>query len=357
VTRVGILLIMTALVAGMVGCDSSGQPHSQNLEIQTWYDLDAVRNNLAGHHILINDLDSATAGYEELASPIANKGKGWQPIGTFLYCTVQQSFGEKFEGTFDGQGYEIRDLYINRLGESSIGLFGFVVEGGIIKNVSVINATVASGDGVDGPAGLSAGTVRSLIGYLPPGADVGGLVGLNDGTVSNCHVMGGVTGNERVGGLVGSSAGTVSNSYSTGSVSGNSSVGGLVGDNGGTVSNSYSTGSVSGNSAVGGLVGWNEGTVSNSYSTGSVTGGVNVGGLVGRDYDGNVSDSFWDVETSGQATSAAGTGKPTAEMKNTATFSGAAWNIVAVANTGERNPSYTWNIIDDETYPFLSWQP
>jgi len=374
---------MVVLIAGIAGC--APPP----IEIRDWYDLHAIRNNLGGHHILMNDLDSTTAGYEELASPTANGGKGWQSIGTFFYCTVQQSFGEKFEGTFDGQGYEIRDLYINRPGESSIGLFGFVVEGGIIKNVSVINATVASSDGVDGLAGLNEGTVRNLIGYLPPGADVGGLVGLNEGTVSNCHAMGNVTGDSDVGGLVGSNSGTVSNSYSTGNVTGNEYVGGLVGWNYGTVSdsystgsvtgdrhvgslvgvnfglgivsNSYSTGSVTGDEYIGGLVGSNgdRGTVSNSYSTGSVTGDEHVGGLVGHNYfrtgEGTVSNSFWDRVTSGMEESDGGTGKTTAEMKSIATFSGAAWDIIAVA-PGETNDAYTWNIIDDETYPFLSWQ-
>ena len=56
-----------------------------------------------------------------------------------------------------------------------------------------------------------------------------------------------------------------------------------------------------------------------------------VGGLVGRNYQGTVSNSFWDTETSGQATSAGGTGKNTTEMKDIATFSGAGWNIIAVA--------------------------
>jgi len=386
VAKVSIFLIAVALIAGMVGCIGGGYtPPSQNLEIWDWYDLNDIRDNLAGNHILMNDLDSTTAGYEELASPTANGGKGWQPIGTFSYCTVQQSFGEKFEGTFDGQGYEIRDLYINRPGGSSIGLFGFVVEEGIIKNVSVINATVASSAGVDGLAGLNDGTVRNLIGFLPPGADVGGLVGLNEGTVSNCYSSGNVTGDSDVGGLVGSNSGTVSNSYSTGNVTGDEYVGGLVGWNYGTVSDSYSTGSVTGDSRVGGLVGVNFGlgivsnsystgsvtgdeyigglvgsTVSNSYSTGSVTGDEHVGGLVGQNYfrtgEGTVSNCFWDIETSGQTTSDGGTGKTTAEMQDIATFSGAGWDIIAVA-PGLTNTSYTWNIVDGQTYPFLSWQP
>jgi hypothetical protein len=141
-------------------------------------------------------------------------------------------------------------------------------------------------------------------------------------------------------------------------VTGHQYVGGLVAWNHeGTISNSYSSARVNGEQLVGGLVGHNRASVSNCYSTGNVTGLEDVGGLVGRNYEGTVSNSFWDTETSGQATSAGGTGKTTAEMENITTFSGATWNIVAVASSGTRNPSYIWNIVDDETYPFLSWQP
>ena len=55
--RVSVFLIIVSLVVGMVGCGGCGQPGSQNLEIRTWYDLDAVRDNLTGHHSLMNDLD------------------------------------------------------------------------------------------------------------------------------------------------------------------------------------------------------------------------------------------------------------------------------------------------------------
>jgi len=102
------------------------------------------------------------------------------------------------------------------------------------------------------------------------------------------------------------------------------------------------------------------GSVTHSYSTGSVTGDEHVGGLVGRNYFGPggdiVSNCFWNTETSGQATSDGGTGKTTAAMKDIATFSGAGWNIIAVANPSMRNITYIWNIVDGETYPFLSWQ-
>jgi hypothetical protein len=98
------------------------------------------------------------------------------------------------------------------------------------------------------------------------------------------------------------------------------------------------------------------GSVSNSYSTGSVSGNSRVGGLVGSNA-GTVSNSFWDIETSGQATSDGGTGKTTAEMKDTITFLDADWNIITVADSDTRNTAYIWNIVDGQTYPSLSWQP
>jgi len=70
-----------------------------------------------------------------------------------------------------------------------------------------------------------------------------------------------------------------------------------------------------------------------------------------------VTNCFWDIETSGHSSSAGGEGKTTAEMKDITTFSAAGWDIVAVANPSQRNTLYIWNIVDDQTYPFLSWQP
>ena len=316
-----IFLIMVALVAGMVGCFRL----VGLFEIWDWYDLDYIKNNLYGTYLLMNDIDSTTAGYTELASPTANGGQGWQPIG------MKEA---SFRGLLNGQGHEIRDLFINRPDQEGVGLFDELGITGRIMSIGVVKANV---------------TGFSL---------VGGLVGVNWGNVTGCYVTGSVssTGTSRVGGLVGENVFRVNNCYSTASVSGNEQVGGLVGQNyEGSVSNSYSTASVTGNSSVGGLVGRNRNTVSNSYSTGSVTGSSRVGGLVG-DSDGTVSNSFWDTQTSGQTTSAGGTGENTTQMINIATFSGAGWNITAVANLGARNHSCIWNIVTGVTYPFLRWQ-
>jgi hypothetical protein len=265
---------------------------------------------------LMNDLDATTAGYEELASPTANSGTGWQPIGGYSNSNLPAGAIRVFEGTFDGQGYQIRGLFINRPDERSVGLFGAIhaskqVGSGVIANVGLVNATVTGGS-----------YVGALVAYITDLLAV-------PGTVSNC--------------------------YATGSVAGNLSVGGLVGLNSGTVSDSYCSGNVTGLTNVGGLVGFNDDTVSNCCSSAWVTGEQSVGGLVGAN-EAIVSDSFWDTETSGQATSDGGMGKNTTEMQDIATFSGATWDIIAVAGPGERNPAYIWNIVDDETYPFLSWQ-
>jgi hypothetical protein len=229
--------------------------------------------------------------------------------------------------------------------------------------------------GIGGLVGCNIGGVSNCYAAtnVTGNSSAGGLVGFNDqgATVTDSYSTGSVTGYTWVGGLTGGNLGTVSNSYSTADVTGEYSVGGLAGGNYGAVgvpglaagdfigslSNSYSTGDVTGNEEVGGLVGLNDGgTVSNSYSTGSVSGNEDVGGLVGRNY-GTVLDSFWDIETSGQATSDGGTGKTTAQMQDITTFSGASWDIIGVDEPDDRNTDYIWNIVNEVTYPFLSWQP
>jgi branched-chain amino acid transport system substrate-binding protein len=249
-------------------------------EIRDWHDLDAVRNNLDGTYLLMNDLDSTTAGYEELASPTANGGKGWEPIGHLTVDPVHDynvNPIDAFTGSLDGQGYEIRDLFINRPDEDGVGLFGCAGEGHVIENLGAVNAEVT--------------------GHVY----VGSLVGENrQGTASNSYSAGSVTGDDYVGGLVGGNRwdrGYVRNSYSTASVTGINNVGGLAGGNWGTVINSYSTSTVTGRWTIGGLVGWNHmGTVTNSYSAGTVSGEGSVGGLVGGHRDGTVSNSYYDYD-------------------------------------------------------------
>src|SRR4030042_1235854 len=256
-------------------------------QIADWWHLDNVRNYLSSHFIVIKNLDSSSIGYTELASPTASGERGWQPIGNTT------SDNNKFAGSFDGQGYEICDLFIDRSGESDVGLFGVIMEAGVIQNVGVVRANVTGND------------------------DVGGLVGKNEGTLNTSYSAGSVTGDDFVGGLVGKNEGTASNSSSSSSVTGDTRIGGLVGQNSATVSDSYAAGSVTGYDDVGGLVGWNDGTVN---------------------------DSFWDTQASGQGSSAGGTGKTTAQMMDIDTFSGGGGNIIAVADSTRRTTEHIWNM-------------
>jgi hypothetical protein len=250
-------------------------------EIWDWHDLDAIRDSLGGSYVLMNDLDSTTAGYTELASRTANQGKGWQPIGSFLDDPFTHGFVkpiEAFSGNLNGQGYEIGDLFIARRDEDGVGLFSLLGGRGALKNIGVVNAQVSGR------------------------FHVGGLVGANKGTVSNSYTSGTVTGERDVGGVVGENFGTVSDSHSIGSIAADWGAGGLVGGNAGILSNSYSSGSVTGGSDVGGLLGRNWGVVSTSYSKCNVTGYILIGGLVGRNW-GMVRNSYYDyneVRVNGQ---------------------------------------------------------
>ncbi len=281
--RVSAYLIVVALIAGMMGC---GPAPGFDLEIRDWYGLDAVRHNLAGRHRLMNDLDSTSPGYNELASPSANQGRGWLPIG---------DTDKRFSGRFSGNGHEIRDLFIDRPGEGPVGLFG-VVHLGVIHGVGASNATVTGCHWVGSLAGyVQRGTVSYsyFSGNLTGNNQIGGLVGQCDrGIIENSYAAGNVTGDLFVGGLVGVSGGNVTNSVSTASVSGDEGVGGLVGYNSaGTVDNSRSDGTVVGRLSIGGLVGVteNDGILTNSSSTATVTGSQMVGGLVGSNLRSNVS--------------------------------------------------------------------
>ena len=212
-------------------------------------------------------------------------GEGWEPIG---------SSSNPFKAIFEGNGYTISNLMIDRTNTSRVGLFGYA-KGGTIMNVGLSNIDIKGND------------------------SVGGLVGYSDGgTITNSYAAGAVKGRYSVGGLVGFSYGdsNIRNSYATGEVTGTGYyVGGLVGRNRRTIENSYATGTVRGEGAVGGLVGRNRRTIENSYATGSVSGNSDVGGLIGAN-DGTITYSYWDTQTSEQTISAGGIGKTTMQLKS-----------------------------------------
>ncbi|MGA2916218.1 MAG: GLUG motif-containing protein [Sedimentisphaerales bacterium] len=245
--------------------------------------------------------------------------------------------------------------------------------GGTIAG-SYATGAVTGGESVGGLVGLNNYAYKDAIisgcyttGIVIGNGYVGGLVGGNGGQthstnyrgiISDCYTTGIVIGGNRAGGLVGGNSynsngysNIVSNCYSMGSVSGFACIGGLVGEHSGIISNCYSMGTVSGSEEVGGLVAFNNnGNISYCYSMGSVSGNSQIGGLVGSNFLGSVVSSFWDVNTSGQATSAGGEGKTTEEMQTLSTFTSAGWDF----SYTDGNPAEWFGQIDE--YPILTWQ-
>ncbi len=144
--------------------------------------------------------------------------------------------------------------------------------------------------------GSAVGPANAIVGSVLGAGYVGGLVGLNRGSIGSSTASGAVSGSLYLGGLVGwnDTGATVTTSYATGKVTGiaggqevgtdNDYVGGLVGVNFGSIANSYATGAVSGVQVVGGLVGTNMpggASVTTSYATGAVSAS---GGAVGTTF-------------------------------------------------------------------------
>jgi len=249
----------------------------------------------------INDIDCNVAPF--------NTGAGFDPVG--------KTGANLFD--FNGQGFSITGLFINRPTTDNVGLFGFI-DGSPINNVNLIDVNIIGRDKVGGLVGFKrfglienvsvSGAVKGRnsvgimagAGFFPQLLNddatgtvsgftkVGGLIGeiQRNNFINNSFAIANVSGTNEIGGLAGSfqGVGLMENSYSEGSVSGFNSVGGLVGRffTGAVINNSNSGATVTGSStssSVGGLVGSSSGAIDNSFATGSVTGRQRVGGLVG----------------------------------------------------------------------------
>ena len=281
----------------------------------------AATTSLAGNFVLGANIDAtSTSGWNFVSGTTY---AGFTPIG---------NSSAAFIGTFDGLGHSISNLTINLPATDYVGLFGRLYGlSPMVQNVGLIGGSVIGRNYVGELVGLiNLSTVKNsyTTGSVSGSSQVGGLLGVNNGTISNNYATGNVnaSGIGYVGGLVGfSQSSSISNCYATGSVTGSGDIGGLVGSNGGTINYSYATGSVSGSTDVGGLVGYinsSQSVISNSYATGLVSGTSSLGGLVGYSSSGAISSSYWNITTSGQATSAGGTGLTTAQMQTATNFTG-----------------------------------
>ncbi len=261
--------------------------------------------------------------------------------------------GGAFTGLFNGNNFSIRNIKIHSA-RGSLGVFGYIGEGGCVENLNVENAEIQGVSNIGLIAGENWGIISNCktSGFINGQRYIGGIAGSNGnpgpprcpcpywkplpGLIERCYSECNIEGQSNVGGLVGanysgnvnfswadcsifgtssiggligaSTRGEIASCYALGDLEGEENIGGLIGRNGSSsVFTCYAQANVNGIYHVAGLVGHNEdGTIYCCYANGNVIGEQNVGGLVSVNNLGIVHSCFWDVESSGTIISAAG---------------------------------------------------
>ncbi len=193
---------------------------------------------------------------------------------------------DRFEGTFDGQGYTIRGLYVN--GEEYAGLFETLGNKGAVKNLSIENSLfiskVYTGSfcGKDQSGNL---LEKCFSDAIVIGSEfVGGIVGAFKGDIQSCYFNGTVIYNVKyedsdgfVGGIVGAGVGDIGGCANAGTVFGGDAefVGGFAGiittfGGVGGVASCSSTGDVFANNEASGFAAEVSGKFANCFAASNV---------------------------------------------------------------------------------------
>jgi len=271
-------------------------------QVANYEQLNLVREQLSSHFIQTADIDCTEYGYID----------NFEPIGSMA--------PPEFDGTYDGQGYSIHNLYIYQPEvNTGQGLFGCLY-GGTIKNLGLNNASIHGGEYTGG-----------IVGYIAW-----------DDIIQNCFVKNSVVegtwGSLKLGGLVGAGMqGYIDNCYVQATIIDNSSnswaTGGIIGRHetyGGHTNNCYFVGEIS---IIDGSKEGIIGSESQAYSEEPVTG------------------CYWDSTVSGITTGEHGTPKTTAEMKTLTTYT-PEWDMVLVEDFN----NHTWYLNENTDYPKLGWE-
>ena len=296
--NIGILFILSTFCFAEWSGDASQPSSSRQVDGKTFWSITSPEE-LAWFKAQIE------AGNDSINAILENDiimGKDSASVGSAVWTAIGAPDSIVFKGVFDGNHHAIYGLK----SEGSVsnhgmfGLFGIVGGQGVVKNLDLKNIDMNSGSSNE---------------VYPCG---GGVVAyLLNGTVDSSFVSGRINANRAsfAGGLVGQNArGTVSNSTNkvvithTGEYTGYY-VGGIVGKNGGTVSNCINYAVMSGSGVksigvigtVGGIVGYNiGGTVLECVNVGNIhvdmktemstrNAEARAGGIVGFNYKGSVS--------------------------------------------------------------------
>lgn len=244
------------------------------IEISTEKDLKKIANNLDGNYKLKND--------------ITLSGKEWTSIGR-----TGEGGGDIFNGTLDGAGYTISNLYST----AGNGLFVALGEDAVVKNLTISGkiTTVANNTGL--LAYLSMGTITDCTSegsikqpkYKGGSCNIGGLVANNEGYMKNCvnkatiaHTFSDTVLSQSaygfVGGITGANNGTMENCINQGTVTTKCMYsGGITGVNKYLIKDCTNAGNVTAKLdmpgialAVGGITGYNKGMIDSCVNTGSI---------------------------------------------------------------------------------------
>lgn len=273
-------LLMISEGTGFAGGNGSEENPYQ---VATASQLYSIRNDLTSNYILVSDIDLANWN--------------WHPIGDRLADDTDEE-QEPFTGSFDGNGFVIRNLTIRtREKETTYGLFG--ENRGIIENVILENCDISV-------------NLNSVIecGYIPV---IGSIAGQNEHMVFGCQSSGSIrifdAYDAYIGGIVGLGTTGYSKNYCNINVTGildyndhaaNVVCGGIVGETmsvNGIVENCINYGEISASADTflkcGGISGEDgairccvnygriEGTVYRWKGWSSFAANCNVGGIVG----------------------------------------------------------------------------
>ena len=109
---------------------------------------------------------------EELYTELTTE-KGFDPIG--------QADSKKFFGTYEGYGYNIENIYINRPDEDYVGIFAY--SKGTIRGINIYDVNITGHDYVGGVAGkINSSTINEIkiTGNITGNINIGGVTGYND---------------------------------------------------------------------------------------------------------------------------------------------------------------------------------
>jgi len=305
-----VLLLLGLAIPGFTQFAGGNGTQNDPYLVATAEHLNAIRGYSYTYFKQIADINLGVAPY--------NTGEGWIPIGGSTNWWIRCEY--------DGNGFVISNLYINRPYNDYQGLFGYAYYPTYI-NMKLEQVNVSGRQYTGGLVGYCTNFPVFLDCYVSgivAGAwsSAGGMAGriYEDGSVIRCKSTCTVNGHDNTGGLIGSVFETdVTQCMSQGIVNSTGSyVGGLIGS-GHTIglANSFSAaGSVTGTSYTGGLVGFlSNSSFGRCYAAKALSGQDHTGGLIGDFVGGiNYGESYWDTEVSGLTTSACGEGRTTVEM-------------------------------------------